>query len=90
MITSSLVRRLIRRARDLHADKRGSAAVVAAIVFPIATGSMGLGAETGYWYLSQRKLQHAADVSAHAAGARLRAGDNFTSVHCADSSEVRT
>src|SRR5688500_3175601 len=32
---------------------------------------MGLGAEVGYWYLKQRKLQHAADVAAYAAALRL-------------------
>jgi hypothetical protein len=78
-----LTRRLVARARDLCADKSGAAAVVAAIVFPIVIGGLGLGAETGYWYLSQRKLQHAADVSAHAAGVRLRAGDGTTQINAA-------
>ncbi len=67
----------------LLAGKAGSAAVVAALVVPIAVGGMGLGAETGYWYLSQRKLQHAADVAAHAAATRLRAGDSLTQIAAA-------
>ena len=78
-----LTRRILARARDFRADKSGSTAVIAAIVFPIVVGGMGLGAETGYWYLSQRKLQHAADVSAHAAGARIRAGDTKTQIDAA-------
>jgi hypothetical protein len=44
---------------------------------------LGLGAETGYWYLTQRKLQHAVDVSAHAAGARKRAGDPDSNIAAA-------
>ncbi len=47
-----------------------------AILSPVLIGGMGLGAETGYWYYTQRKLQHAADVAAHAAGVRKRVGDN--------------
>ncbi|WP_027998854.1 pilus assembly protein TadG-related protein [Sinorhizobium arboris] len=57
------------------ADERGTVAVIAAVAFPVLVGAMGLGAETGFWYLKQRKLQHAADVAAHAAAGRLRAGD---------------
>jgi hypothetical protein len=76
----SLVRRFLGCSRNLYDDKSGAAAAIAAIVFPVVVGGIGLGAETGYWYLSQRKLQHAADVSAHAAGVRIRAGDNLTQV----------
>jgi Flp pilus assembly protein TadG len=79
----SLTRRLLARIGDLHADKSGAAAVVVAIVFPIMVGGLGLGAETGYWYVTQRKLQHAADVSAHAGGARLRAGDSNAQISAA-------
>ncbi|MCA1491291.1 hypothetical protein I6F11_10180 [Ensifer sp. NBAIM29] len=61
--------------RRWRRDERGTVAVIAAISFPVLVGAMGLGAETGYWYLKHRKLQHAADVSAHAAAVRLRAGD---------------
>ena len=58
----------------------GATAVIGAILFPVVVGGLGLGAETGYWYLTQRKLQHIADVSAHAAGARLRADDTDAKV----------
>lgn len=67
----------------LGRDERGAVAIVAAIVFPVVIGGMGLGAETGYWYLTQRKLQHAADVSAHAAGVRKRAGDQKAQIDVA-------
>jgi Flp pilus assembly protein TadG len=61
----------------------GATAIMAAILFPVVIGGLGLGAETGYWYLSQRKLQHVADVSAHAAGARLRADDTPAQIEAA-------
>ncbi|MXQ10683.1 TadE/TadG family type IV pilus assembly protein [Microvirga makkahensis] len=64
-------------------DDGGAIAVVAAIVFPVLIGAMGLGAEAGYWYLAQRKLQHAADVSAHAAAIRKRAGDDQSGIAAA-------
>jgi Flp pilus assembly protein TadG len=79
----SLMRRLLARACDFRVDNRGVAAVVAAIVLPIVVGGMGLGAETGYWYFTQRKLQHAADLSADAGGARLRAGDSKAQIGAA-------
>lgn len=56
-------------------DEKGAVAIIAAIMFPVVVGAMGLGAETGYWFLKQRKLQHAADVAVHAAAVRHRAGD---------------
>jgi hypothetical protein len=51
-------------------------AVVAAVVFPAVVGGIGLGAEIGFWYFKERQLQHAADLAAHAAGTRKRAGDS--------------
>ncbi|TCN32676.1 pilus assembly protein TadG-related protein [Sinorhizobium americanum] len=67
--------RLRRISRSFMDDDLGAVAVIAAIVFPVLVGAMGLGAESGYWYMESRKLQHAADVSAHAAAIRHRAGD---------------
>lgn len=56
-------------------DPSGSISILFALVFPVLIGALGLGAEAGYWYYTQRKLQHAADLAAHAGAARLRAGD---------------
>ncbi|OAP36461.1 hypothetical protein AU381_18300 [Sinorhizobium glycinis] len=67
--------RLRRLSRAFMKNDGGAVAVIAAIAFPVLVGAMGLGAETGYWYMEQRQLQHAADVSAHAAAIRHRAGD---------------
>lgn len=61
----------------------GAIAVMAAIAFPVLIGAMGLGAEAGHWYLAQRSLQHAADVSAHAAAIRKRAGDGQSGIEAA-------
>lgn len=69
--------------REFRSDAGGAAAVIAAILFPVLIGGMGLSAETGYWYMKQRKLQHAADTSAHAAGARKRAGDSKAQIDAA-------
>ncbi|RYC23142.1 pilus assembly protein TadG-related protein [Ciceribacter ferrooxidans] len=70
-------------ARRFERDDAGAVAVIAAIVFPVVVGAMGLGAETGYWYFKQRELQHAADVAAHAAAVRYRAGDGLSSLDAA-------
>lgn len=67
----------------LAKDEKGAVAVIAAILLPIVIGGMGLGAETGYWLLKQRKLQHSADVAAYAAAVRHRAGDKQQSIEAA-------
>ncbi len=75
--------RLPPRLRSFSRHEAGSVVVLAAILLPIVIGGMGLGAETGYWYLSQRKMQHTADVSAHAGATRKRAGDDETKIRAA-------
>jgi hypothetical protein len=60
----------------LRRNNRGSVAALAALAFPVLIGGMGLGAEVGYWYLTERKLQHAADLSAFSAAVRLSQGDD--------------
>lgn len=65
-----------RRMTNMLRDRTGGVAAVFAIVSPVLIGAMGLGAEVGYWYLSERKLQNAADVAAHAAALRRNKGDN--------------
>ncbi len=61
--------------RSFARDQRGSVAVIAAVAFPVLIGGIGLGAEVGYWYLKERKLQQVADLSAYAAAVRLNKGD---------------
>lgn len=56
------------------ADRSGAAIIIAVLGLPLFVGALGLGAETGYWRMSQRQLQRAADLAAHAAAVRLQAG----------------
>ena len=55
-------------------DEGGNIAIIGALALPMIVGGFALGAEAGYWYSEQRKLQNAADVAAHAAGVAMRAG----------------
>lgn len=66
---------LMQALRAYRRDRRGAVVILAAILFPVVIGGLGLWVETGYWYWMQRRVQHIADVSAHAAGVRIRAGD---------------
>jgi len=61
-------------------DRRGGVAAVVAIVSPVVIGSLGLGGEAGYWYLSQREVQNAADVAAHATALRANQGESIGSL----------
>jgi len=74
---------LAERLQTLVRDENGAAAVFGALTFPLVVGGMGLSAEAGYLYMSQRKLQHMADVSAHAAAVRLRTGDTKSHIEAA-------
>ncbi|AWB48287.1 hypothetical protein HYN69_06970 [Gemmobacter aquarius] len=67
--------RILQALRAYRRDRRGAVVILAAILFPVVIGGLGLWVETGYWYGMQRRVQHIADVSAHAAGVRIRAGD---------------
>ncbi|MBC2835774.1 TadE/TadG family type IV pilus assembly protein [Paragemmobacter straminiformis] len=73
---AQLTRRLRTALGRYRQDSRGSVIILAAILFPVVIGGLGLWVETGYWYHIQRRVQHIADVSAHAAGVRIRAGDS--------------
>ena len=64
-------------------DCRGGIAIMVALLMPVLTMGIGLGAETGYYYMTQRNLQNAADVAAHAGAVRLRAGDDVTKIRAA-------
>jgi hypothetical protein len=70
-----LLPRIVAHLCRLRDDDTGATAVVMALLFPLMVGGMGLGAEVGYWFMIQRKLQHAADTAVYAAGVRKRAGD---------------
>jgi len=65
------------------ADQAGSTAVVVAVLMPLVIAGLGLGAETGYWFMMQRKLQHIADVSAHAGAVQRRASGDAADIAAA-------
>ncbi len=58
-------------------DRAGASAILVALSLPVLIGFVGLGVETGVWYLEKRELQEAAD-SAALAGAREFAANNAT------------
>ncbi|WP_165820272.1 pilus assembly protein TadG-related protein [Microvirga sp. KLBC 81] len=67
---------VLSRVSKFWKNEGGATAVAVGLMSPVVIGGMALGGETGYWYYTQRKLQHAADVAAHAAGVRKRAGES--------------
>jgi hypothetical protein len=72
---------LARRLGDLLRDASGQTVVLAAVLMPVFIAAIGYSAETGYWYTSQRELQHAADSAAYAAAVRKRAGDQQSGLY---------
>jgi Flp pilus assembly protein TadG len=60
--------------RRFLSDQAGTIAIMVVLLMPIVIGGMGLGAEAGYWYFNQSKLQNSADVAAYAGAVELRAG----------------
>lgn len=66
--------------RAFGAADSGGVAIMAALLMPVLVLGMGLGTETGYQYMTQRTLQNAADLAAHAGGIRLRAGDSKVAI----------
>lgn len=74
-----------RQARAIRACEAGAVAVIVALMMPVLVGAMGLGAETGYWYVTQRSLQNSADAAVHGA-AKLMAngGDDAAMQQIAD------
>ena len=75
---SQLHRTLFGRVKSFGKDTVGSVAAIVAVASPVLVGAMGLGAEAGYWYLTQRQVQNAADVAAHATAIQLNEGALLT------------
>jgi len=66
--------------RKFLSNQVGGVAIMVGLLMPVVIGGLGLGAETGYWYFNQRKLQNAADVAAYAGGTQLRAEKDQTTI----------
>jgi Flp pilus assembly protein TadG len=47
----------------LRRDKRGGAALLIGFSLPVIIGALGIGLDTGMWYLEKRKLQQMADTA---------------------------
>ena len=58
---------VVRHARELRADQRGTVAVLMGVLLPVLVGTLGLGFEISNWYLTNRSMQNAADAAAIAA-----------------------
>lgn len=80
---ATLQSRLGERSCGFGTDSSGGVAIMAALLMPILALGMGLGAETGYQYMTQRNMQNAADLAAHAGAVRLRAGDGEEAIKAA-------
>ena len=56
--------------RGFFDDRSGVVVVLVALAMPVLAGTMGLAAETSYWYVHKRGMQNAADAAAIAADRR--------------------
>lgn len=70
---------LFLKCKQLYSDQQGSILVLWALTLTATIGMIGLGLETGNWYLVKRNLQSAADVAA-IGGAYEATSDARTSV----------
>ena len=59
--------------RRFLSDQAGVIAIMVALLMPVVVGGLALGAEVGFWYFNQIKLQNSADVAAYAGAVKLRA-----------------
>ena len=75
-VTTSNLRKARHALFSLHADQRGTVAVIMAFMFPILIGAFGLGFEITNWYLTTRSMQNAADAAAIAAATNGSANYN--------------
>jgi hypothetical protein len=62
-------------ARRLLSNRCGAVAVMAAIILPAVLGTAGFGLDVGYWYLTKRNFQGAADAAAISAAIAYGSGN---------------
>src|ERR1700688_4747675 len=67
--------------RALVGDTSGATAVIVGLTSMVLLGFTALGTETGYWYLTHRNLQNAADSAAMSAVAALENIANPDTAH---------
>jgi hypothetical protein len=71
MITFPITKQL----RRLHADERGTVAIIMGVLIIPLVGALGIGFEVSNWYMTTRGMQNAADAAALAAA--TNAGSNY-------------
>ncbi|ESR26994.1 Tad domain-containing protein [Lutibaculum baratangense] len=76
------------KAASLGGNVGGNVAVLTAVSLPVLLGFAGLGAETGYWYFEQRRLQSSADLSAYAGAVIARSGGSGEKIVAAATQEA--
>lgn len=69
--------------RSFFRSESGAVAVYIALISPILIGFAGLGSEVGMWMMTQRKIQHIADVAAYTAATRALSTTNSTTISTA-------
>jgi Flp pilus assembly protein TadG len=79
---SNLHSALGRRFRNWR-DERGNAAMVFALATPLLVGGAGLAVETSFDYVSQSRLQSAADAAAYAAAIEKMGGADYAHISAA-------
>lgn len=73
-------RALATRSAGFGRDTGGAVALLVALLMPAVVGAIGLGAEVGYWYMLERKLQHVADVAAYSGAVRKMSGASASEI----------
>jgi Putative Flp pilus-assembly TadE/G-like len=64
--------------RRLLLDQTAAIAATAAIALPAVIGATGFGVDVGYWYVTKRNFQGAADAAAYSAVLASAAGETLT------------
>lgn len=62
-------------------DKGGASAIIFALSLPVFVGFVGLGTEAGLWYLTERRVQSAADMAAYTGALEYRSGAIFSTIN---------
>lgn len=67
--------------RAVRRNTSGAVAIIYALALPALVGFAGLSAEVGYWYVSKRDLQSAADAGAVAGALEMTYGGDKFDIH---------
>lgn len=72
-----IIRGLAAACRGLSADRAGGTSVLVAFSIPVVVAAMGVGVDTGAWYMEKRRVQQIADAAALGAARAMAAGQNL-------------